>query len=381
MVQDEDEASKEFDSESVKILLVGDPGVGKTSLLYSLVNDEFEPQLPDKMADITIPAEVTSENRSLQIIDYSEKQQTQEELQKAILMSDVICLVYVAGDEDSLVRIATHWIPTVRKYQSETTTNHKPLVLAANKIDLVKEGKPLDQVTTIIHEFVEIEAYIEVSASLQKNVIELFSTAQKAVIYPLPPLYDPQLRVLTNECRNALVNIFKLCDLDGDGLLSDHELNLFQENCFGIPLQKDSLDDLKSIIKQSIMDGIANDSMTLPGFIFLHTLSLDKGRHEFTWQVLRKFNYDNQLNAKSSKAPTGEIDVSFSTDGSLSSGFDTDTRSDYYDDENELHTNVDLTWLRDNANIIKAGLGITIATLLSMLALRYLVHGSSRSSI
>lgn len=381
MVQDEDEGSKEFDSDSVKILLVGDPGVGKTSLIYSLVNDEFEPQLPDKMASITIPAEVTSENTSLQIIDYSEKQQTQEELREAILMSDVICLVYVAGDEDSLVRIATHWIPTVRKYQSETPTNYKPLVLAANKIDLVKEGKPLDQVTTIIHEFVEIEAYIEVSASLQKNVIELFSTAQKAVIYPLPPLYDPQLRVLTNECRNALVNIFKLCDLDGDGLLSDHELNLFQENCFGIPLQKDSLDDLKSIIKQSIMDGIVNDSMTLTGFIFLHTLSLDKGRHEFTWQVLRKFNYDNQLNAKSSKAPTGEIDVSFSSDGSLSSGFDTDTRSDYYDEENELHANVDLTWLRDNANIIKAGLGITIATLLSMLALRYLVHGSSRSSI
>lgn len=381
MVQDEDEGSKEFDSDSVKILLVGDPGVGKTSLIYSLVNDEFEPQLPDKMASITIPAEVTSENTSLQIIDYSEKQQTQEELREAILMSDVICLVYVAGDEDSLVRIATHWIPTVRKYQSETPTNYKPLVLAANKIDLVKEGKPLDQVTTIIHEFVEIEAYIEVSASLQKNVIELFSTAQKAVIYPLPPLYDPQLRVLTNECRNALVNIFKLCDLDGDGLLSDHELNLFQENCFGIPLQKDSLDDLKSIIKQSIMDGIVNDSMTLTGFIFLHTLSLDKGRHEFTWQVLRKFNYDNQLNAKSSKAPTDEIDVSFSSDGSLSSGFDTDTRSDYYDEENELHANVDLTWLRDNANIIKAGLGITIATLLSLLALRYLVHGSSRSSI
>lgn len=383
MVQDENETNKELDLDSVEILLVGDPGVGKTSLIYSLVNDEFEPQLPDKMATLTIPAEVTSENVPLRIVDYSEKQQTQEDLRKAILSSNVICLVYVAGDEDSLKRVARHWIPTLRKYQSETTatTDYKPLVLVANKIDLVTEGKTIDQVTSIIQEFAEIEAYLEVSASLQKNVIELFSTAQKAVIYPLPPLYDPQLRVLTKECRNALVKIFKLCDLDGDGLLSDHELNLFQENCFEIPLQKDSLDDLKSIIKQSIMDGIVNDSLTLTGFLFLHTLTLDKGRHEFTWQVLRKFNYDNQLKGKSSEVSNGEIDVNFGSGSSLSSSVDVDYRPDYYDDEDELTAHVDLRWIRENANVIKAGLGITIVTLLSMLALKYLVHGGNRSSI
>lgn len=384
MVQDEDELNKEVDLDCVRVLLLGDPGVGKTSLIYSLVNDEFEPQLPDKMATITIPPEVTFENSPLQIVDYSEKQQTQDDLQEAIQDSHVICLVFVAGDEDSLLRIATHWIPLVRKYQTKTkTSSHKPIVLVANKIDLVNDGKPLEQVATIIHEFVEIEAYIDVSASLQKNVIELFSTAQKAVIYPLPPLYDPQLRVLTNECREALVNIFKLCDLDGDGLLSDHELNLFQENCFGIPLQKDSLDDLKSIIKQSTMDGIVNDSMTVTGFIFLHTLSLDRGRHEFTWQVLRKFNYDNQLNAKFPGASTGDIDINFSSDSSLSSSFGTTTRAEYYDDddESELRAHLDLTWMRDNANVIKAGIGITIVTLLSMLALKYLVHGSTRSSV
>lgn len=382
MVEHEnDEVSKELESEVVRILLVGDQGVGKTSLIYTLVNDKFEPQLPDKMATITIPAELTSENVPLQIVDYSEKQQTHGDLREAVRDSNVICVVYVAGDEDGLKRVATHWIPTLRKYQSETkTTNYKPLILVANKIDSTKEGESIDHISPVIQEFVEIEAYIEVSAALQKNVIELFSTAQKAVIYPLPPLFDPHLRVLTKECRNALVNIFKLCDLDEDGLLSDHELNLFQENCFGIPLQKDSLDDLKSIIKQSIMDGIVDDSMTLAGFLFLHTLSLDKGRHEFTWQVLRKFNYDNKLNAKSSEFSAGEIDANFSSNSSLSSSFDTEVRSDYCEDATELFSHMDLTWVRDNANIIKAGLGITIATLISMLALKYLVQGSSRSS-
>lgn len=386
MVQPEDELNNQSDLDMIRILLVGDPGVGKTSLIYSLVNDEFEPKLPDKMATITIPVEVTSENVPLQIIDYSEKHQSYDDLREAIRDSSVICLVYAAGDNDSVKRITAHWIPTIRKCQSlNTTTSYKPIILVANKIDLVQDDKPLDHVTSIMQEFVDIEAYIEVSASLQKNVIELFSTAQKTVIYPLPPLFDPQLRVLTKKCRNALIDIFQLSDIDGDGLLSDHELNLFQMNCFGIPLQKDSLDDLKSIIKQSIMDGIVDDGITQAGFLFLHTLSLDKGRHDFTWQVLRKFNYDNQLNAKFSEQSPGDIDANFSSKMSLSSSLGSDTKEDYsdtsYEDESELLTHVDMAWTRDNANIIKAGLGITVATLLSILALRYLAQGGNRSSV
>lgn len=31
------------------------------------------------------------------------------------------------------------------------------------------------------------------------------------------------------------------------------------------------------------------------GFLFLHTLFIQKGRHETTWTVLRKFGYDDNL--------------------------------------------------------------------------------------
>lgn len=385
MVQHGDLLDNQSDLGSIRILLVGDPGVGKTSLIHSLVNDEFVPELPDKMATITIPAEVTSEDVPLRITDYSEKQQSYDDLREAIRDSSVICVVYVAGDDDSIKRIATHWLPTIRNSQSLiSATSFRPIILVANKIDLVKDDNPLDRVTPIMQEFVEVEAHIEVSASLQKNVVELFSTAQKTVIYPLPPLFDPQLRVLTKKCRNALIDIFQSSDVDGDGLLSDHELNLFQMNCFGIPLQKDSLDDLKSIIRQSIIDGIVNDGITQAGFLFLHTLSLDKGRRDFTWQVLRKFNYDNQLNAKCPEQSTSDIDANFSSKISISSSLGSDTRGDYsdtsYEDETELLTHVHMTWSRDHASIIKAGLGITIATFLSILALRFLAHGGNRSS-
>ena len=35
--------------------------------------------------------------------------------------------------------------------------------------------------------------------------------------------------------------------------------------------------------------------LTLPGFLFLHALFIERGRLETTWAVLRKFGYNNDL--------------------------------------------------------------------------------------
>ena len=41
---------------------------------------------------------------------------------------------------------------------------------------------------------------------------------------------------LTEKCKKALIRIFKICDIDNDGLLNDQELNGFQRRCFNAPL-------------------------------------------------------------------------------------------------------------------------------------------------
>lgn len=33
----------------------------------------------------------------------------------------------------------------------------------------------------------------------------------------------------------------------------------------------------------------------ISGFLFLHTLFIQRGRHETTWTVLRRFGYDDDL--------------------------------------------------------------------------------------
>lgn len=55
----------------VRILLVGDPGVGKTSLILSLVSEEFPEDVPPKAEEITIPADVTPEQVPTNIVDYN----------------------------------------------------------------------------------------------------------------------------------------------------------------------------------------------------------------------------------------------------------------------------------------------------------------------
>lgn len=55
----------------VRILLIGDPGAGKTSLILSLVSEEFPEDVPPKAEEITIPADVTPEQVPTNIVDYN----------------------------------------------------------------------------------------------------------------------------------------------------------------------------------------------------------------------------------------------------------------------------------------------------------------------
>lgn len=100
---------------------------------------------------------------------------------------------------------------------------------------------------------------------------------------------------LTDKCKKALSRIFKLIDHDNDGVLSDSELNRFQRRCFNSPLQQQALEDVKNIVKRSVPDGIFDNGITLSGFLYLHCLFIQRGRHETTWTVLRKFGYTDSL--------------------------------------------------------------------------------------
>lgn len=55
----------------LRILLVGDPGAGKTSLISSLAYETFPEDVTLKFEEITIPADVIPEKVPTKIVDYN----------------------------------------------------------------------------------------------------------------------------------------------------------------------------------------------------------------------------------------------------------------------------------------------------------------------
>jgi mitochondrial Rho GTPase 1 len=174
-------------------------------------------------------------------------------------------------------------------------------VLVGNKIDLRNrdENDNLEEkVMPIMNEFKEVETCVECSAKQPLNVSEVFYFAIKAVLHPTAPIYDSRDHVLKPACIDALRRIFRLCDLDKNGFLDDIEIDAFQGKCFGAPLQKHELENVKHVVQETEPDGVTPQGLTEIGFLFLHTLFIQRGRLETTWTVLRTFGYGDDLSLR-----------------------------------------------------------------------------------
>lgn len=119
-------------------------------------------------------------------------------------------------------RLTKYWMPLISKVRDTV-----PIIVVGNKMDK-KEGGAMPYTATIkevlkpiIRKYRQVEMGLECSAMLSKGVGSVLSCAQRAVLYPLTPLYDLPSKDLTPPFKRILVRIFRLLDRDGDGLLSD----------------------------------------------------------------------------------------------------------------------------------------------------------------
>eukprot|EP00127_Corallochytrium_limacisporum_P002507 Clim_evm64s128 gene=Clim_evmTU64s128 len=283
---------------SVRIVLVGDPKVGKSSLITSLMREQFQDDVPPVVQELTIPPEVTPERVTTYIMDTSSSPSDKETLEESIKNANVICIVYDVSRSDTFTRVSTYWLPYIRRILGNELVS---IVLVGNKIDTRAENDNGDDfleemVLPVLNEYREVETCIECSAKTLMNISEVFYYAQKAVLHPTAPLYDAANHLLKEECRSALCRIFKLCDLDKDEALNDDELNIFQTRCFNQPLQPKELQGIRDVIQENIPEGINKSGhITVEGFVFLHKLFIQRGRLETTWTVLRKFGYGDDL--------------------------------------------------------------------------------------
>lgn len=285
--------------------------VGKTSIIEVLITETFEEDVLPVLPVLVVPKEVTPESVHVSIVDTPGAPSQSSKVEEELGQADVVVLVYTVDSEESTERIPSYWLPKFRSMNLKV-----PVILVGNKID--KRGGISDPnaaakmeafIKPIMDDFREVDVCIECSAKTVSNISEVFYFAQKAVLYPTGPVYDVETQSLKPPASAALRRIFKICDKDGDGGLNDKELNDFQFTCFNVHLKPAELDGVKKVVKESRpTNGLnADGSLSAEGFIFLHTLFVQKGRLETTWIVLRKFGYNDEM--RLSIGPSDELAV------------------------------------------------------------------------
>ncbi|KAI3742739.1 hypothetical protein L1987_60433 [Smallanthus sonchifolius] len=286
---------------TVRVVVVGDRGTGKSSLIAAAASESFPESVSSVLPPTRLPADYYPDAVPVTIIDTASSLEGKAKLEEELKRADAVVLTYACDKPETLNRLQTFWIPEVRRLKVKA-----PVIVVGCKLDLRDEHYPvsLEQVMApVMQQFREIETCIECSAANLVQVPEVFYYAQKAVLHPTAPLFDQESQILKPRCIRALKRIFILCDHDMDGALSDSELNEFQVKCFNAPLQPAEIVGVKRVVQEKVPEGVNDLGLTLTGFLFLHALFIEKGRLETTWTVLRKFGYNDDIELRKENLP------------------------------------------------------------------------------
>ncbi|WZZ12180.1 hypothetical protein YC2023_105269 [Brassica napus] len=279
-------------SKYVRIVVIGDKGTGKSSLIAAAATNSFPPNVPPVLPDTKLPLQFFPDGIPVTIVDTSSRPEDRGMVAEELKHADAVVLTHASDDRpETLQRLSTYWLPELRRLEVKV-----PIIVAGCKLDLDKNQVSFEQVMSpIMNQFREIETCIECSALKQIQAQEVFYYAQKNVIHPTAPLFDQETQALKPRCVRALKRIFILCDHDKDGALNEAELDQFQVKCFNAPLQPNEIEGIKRVVQERLPEGVNEIGLTVAGFLFLHALFIEKGRIETTWTVLRKFGYNNDV--------------------------------------------------------------------------------------
>ncbi|KAJ0253126.1 Mitochondrial Rho GTPase 1 [Hirschfeldia incana] len=278
---------------SVRIVVIGEKGTGKSSLIVAAAADSFPPNVPPVLPDTRLPFQFYPDGIPVTLVDTSSRPEDKGMVAEELKLAHAVVLTYDCDRPETLEALSTYWLPELRLLEVKV-----PIIVAGCKLDLRDDNNPVvleELMAPMMNQFREIETCIECSALKQLQAQEVFYYAQKTVLHPTAPLFDQDTQALKPRCVRALKRIFILCDHDKDGTLSEAELNAFQVKCFHAPLQPAEVEGVKSVVKDKLPEGVNEVGLTLTGFLFLHALFIEKGRLETTWTVLRKYGYNNDI--------------------------------------------------------------------------------------
>jgi len=329
---------------SIKILLLGDGSVGKSSIISTFVSRHFSSAVPGKMTKVRLPPDSTiggfiittimdSQDGDAPLLSatgaidsigdgdvVSEMGSTStstdsglgggymlDRVERSVNFGggidhvDSIILVYDLGRIQTFDRLESHWLPLIERcYNSKL-----PVIIAGNKLDLLNDtsdelNRSHRKVIALLQRFKFVRQCIKCSAKNLRNVDEIFLKARQSVLYPITPaLYDLEKCCLADDCKRSITRIFRMYDVDNDGLLSNIEMNAFQKYAFNVQLKEGDFKGWQKLISRhedrEVEAVVRDGKFTVAGFMAIFDIFICQNRLDVPWKILRQFGYDDDL--------------------------------------------------------------------------------------
>lgn len=101
-----------FLGDTARVVVLGDPGVGKSSLIAA-ATESFDPNPPPCLPPTRLPPQI--DNVPLLVVDTSTRSENRQSLESLVEGADVVVLCYSVDMPDSVRNLRMKWLPDLRK--------------------------------------------------------------------------------------------------------------------------------------------------------------------------------------------------------------------------------------------------------------------------
>uniref|UniRef100_A0A3Q0KGU5 Putative rabb and C n=1 Tax=Schistosoma mansoni TaxID=6183 RepID=A0A3Q0KGU5_SCHMA len=168
-----------FDA-NFKVLLLGNSGVGKTSIIRALVGETFYQTTISTIGIDLIKRIFTVENHRVQLEVWDTAGQEQYHSIVSLHFREAKCfiIVYDVTDMESFEQIRKYWLRSVDEHMDEAV----PVFFVANKIDTIKDKKVSTEQGQQLTSQQAAHGFFETSAKTGKNIQNLFQAVAECMV-------------------------------------------------------------------------------------------------------------------------------------------------------------------------------------------------------
>jgi Ras-related protein Rab-6A len=168
-----------------KVILCGGPGVGKTSLIFWLLNRRFVEGFHPTIGPSVVEFPVTVHDRQYELKLWDTAGQERYRSLAPSYFRDATAAIIVFGATDANpVPTVTEWVTQFRS----AVANPALVFVAANKIDLVEDMQPIAMIGELLKAALDVDFFV-VSAKIGTGILALFQeVAEMAVLTEVEPI-------------------------------------------------------------------------------------------------------------------------------------------------------------------------------------------------